>query len=134
LGLALARAWRTAEARAEERRALAIYRGTGDRAAIGRALLRIGSVYVYRGSNVEARPYYEQARQIGDELGDAWLRAAARNNLAFCAFTRGDPSEAQRLLGEMLTLSRENGDRRIEATALANLGDAAYLLGALQPA
>jgi len=134
LGLALHRQGRTDEALTEQRRALAIYRETGDRAAIGRALLRIGSVYVYRGSNVEARPYYEQARQIGDELGDAWLRAAARNNLAFCAFTRGDPSEGERLLGEMLALSRENGDRKIEATALDNLGYAAYLLGDLNAA
>src|SRR5439155_7079556 len=134
LGLALHRQGRTDEALAEQRRALAIYRETGDRAAIGRALLRIGSVYVYRGSNVEARPYYEQARQIGDELGDAWLRAAARNNLAFCAFTRADPSEGERLLGEMLALSCENGDCKIEATALDNLGYATYLLGDLNAA
>ena len=131
LGVSLHRQGRTDEALVEQRRALAIYREAGDRDAIGRALVRIGAVYSYRGANVEARPYYEQAKEIADALGDIWLRAATRNNLAFCAFTRADPREAERLLGEMLALSRENGDRKIEATALDNLGYAAYLAGDL---
>ena len=132
LGVALHRQGRTDEALAEQRRALAIYREAGDRDAIGRALVRIGAVYSYRGSNTEARPYYEQAKETADAIGDIWLRAATRNNLAFCAFTRADPAEAERLLGEMLALARENGDRKIEATALDNLGYAAYLIGELK--
>jgi eukaryotic-like serine/threonine-protein kinase len=134
LGVALHRQGRTDEALARQQRALEVYRDHGDLSSVGRCVLRIGAVYTYLAKYAEAVPYFEQGLRVGERTGDVWLRSAARNNLAYCAFTRGEPREAERLLQEMLVLAKEAGDPKISATALDNLGYASYLMGDLDEA
>src|SRR5439155_1630219 len=124
LGLALHRQGRTDEALAEQRRALAIYRETGDRAAIGRALLRIGSVYVYRGSNVDARGYYEKALAVRQGIAENRGIAESRTALATVAIEQGRVDDAVSLAGAAAKWAASAHVRDVETNAHAVLARA----------
>jgi tetratricopeptide (TPR) repeat protein/tRNA A-37 threonylcarbamoyl transferase component Bud32 len=128
-GVALHRQGRTADGIRSQEQALAIYCATGDRSGVARALVRIGSVYVYTGEIPKARPYFEDALKIADANGDKWVQTAGWNNLSFVSFMAGDPDAADAPLAKMLALSRELAEPKLEATAHDNIGFA-YLLRA----
>lgn len=133
-GVALHRQAKTREGLEAQQRALTIYREAGDRGGIARSLIRIGSVHIYRGEIEAAQKYLGDARAMGEQSGDTWVKAASYNNLAFCAFTQGDPSRAEALLRDMLEVARVVADRKMEATAHDNIGYARYLQGDLSDA
>ncbi|HJW95519.1 MAG TPA: protein kinase [Thermoanaerobaculia bacterium] len=131
LGVSLHRQGRTTEAIDAQQKALALYREAGDIGGAARCLLRIGSVYIYLGDVPRARPFFVEALAAGERNGDAWLKSAGSNNLAFCAFMAGKPSEAEALLAKMLELAKEIGDPKLDAIARDNIAYAHFLRGDL---
>ncbi len=103
---------------------LALARRLGLREEEAWTLIELATLHSSRGLPREAAHLAKKAVSVADQTGEPTVRATARIRLA--GTLRGsNPSRAEQLLGEALTLCRWGGDVRTEARILEALGDAA---------
>ena len=110
------------EAEAVFRRALNIYRETGDKHGEAEALKNIGST---RGTVSDFAGMLENNQQsllIYKELGDAIGQAGLYNNIALVFMEVSDHAKAVELYEQSLKLFREAGDIKGESFVIYNLG------------
>jgi class 3 adenylate cyclase/tetratricopeptide (TPR) repeat protein len=100
----------------EEARGLA--EGSGDarsRASLSRTW---GYYALYRGDHEEALRAARSARPFAVEVGDRWVEVDSLLLEALAMGAAGPPEEAERLAGEVISIARQVGARRLAALAL----------------
>ena len=128
-----------ADAAAEEelmRRALAVWRETGDAAGTARALFGMGLVHqVLHRDWAAAMPYYWQAYGLAEaveESGDLYACSEIHRHLGFYYLIEDvRPAEAVRRLAYSLALRERLGDPRALPSGLVALGEAEMAAGNL---
>ena len=109
--------------------ALAIARGTGNRAVQAVCLGNLGRCYYELGQIARAIDLFEQALAIARETGDRDGEASLLGSLGSCYAGLGQTAQAIDLLEQALAIARETGDRPGEALWLGNLGNRYSELG-----
>ncbi|MHB8874490.1 MAG: protein kinase domain-containing protein [Myxococcaceae bacterium] len=123
------------EALADLERAKALSVAAGDGRFEARVLTTLGTVRQQQGSLDEARALYREAlERLGGGAAEPGYAAMALSNLAVLQGESGAVAEAMALLERGLSLSREAGNRRVEAVLLSNLGGFHSLIGELEAA
>jgi DNA-binding SARP family transcriptional activator/Tfp pilus assembly protein PilF len=102
--------------------ALAVARGSGDRAAEAQALNNLGVVHWRQGQYAQALACNQRSLAIFRELGDRRGQGASLSNLGIAAERQGRYDEALAYYRESLAIGREAGVRRAESVTLNNLG------------
>ncbi len=108
---------RLPEARRRLEQALEVWRRLGEPAAAAFTHQRLGSVRLAAGEAKAALAAFEQARRL---RGGA--SASLLNSIAVCHRRLGDTPAARAGFEQVLELSRQQGDQRLEAGVLNNLG------------
>jgi predicted ATPase/DNA-binding SARP family transcriptional activator len=99
------------------------------------AALSAGGILVYRAGEFElARRWWEEARDLFEQAGDAAASARTLGNLAGIAHAEGELDRAAELWQQSANELRELGDEMRLAIALGNLGVAASSQGRYQQA
>jgi tetratricopeptide (TPR) repeat protein len=95
------------------------------------ALSGAGGLAWAQGHYSTARAWLEESIAIGRDAYPTSKRVLARSLalLGFVSVNEGDPEAARALHMESLALSREVGDKWLEALTLSNLGDATLMSG-----
>jgi predicted ATPase/DNA-binding SARP family transcriptional activator len=104
------------------RRALELYRSTGDPAGAARCLSNLGAILHAQKRLDEAAATLDECIVACEELGDERLTAMARNNRGDVALSQGDLDVAAAQFAQSLDLLRSAGDVANVARALYNLG------------
>ena len=102
--------------------ALRAARDTGDRAAEGGAMRRLGAVRLRQRRYREAADCYLQAVDVCRQIGARTDEAKALSDLGFVEFLQGRHADATAHLRQALALDRALGDRKAQAHALSSLG------------
>ena len=109
-------------ARRDERDAIAIFRGLGDRVGETIGLLHLGQIEHFAGDLAAARSLTEQSRSIAREVARHDIEAECELTLGDLAFAAGDVEAAHRHFERSASMCRECEDQRDEAVAMARLG------------
>lgn len=96
--------------------------------------LRLGRIEMYRGRLTEAHRAFEAVVSIADEHGDRELVGWARYNQAVVAAQRGDGKHALRAALQATELLQPTAGKRVKASCLRLIGNAALVAGALDEA
>jgi len=117
-------------ARELQEQALAIYRRSGDRLGIARALTNLGMLLAEEQADLPAaKGLFEESLAMAREIGDQQRISTALTNLGLVAYLQGHHSAAQALYEEALVIQRRLGDRDTIAALSNNLGAALCLQG-----
>ncbi|MCI0352562.1 MAG: CHAT domain-containing protein [Acidobacteriales bacterium] len=108
--------------------ALPIRREVGDRGGEASSLSTIGSIHKASGDLRSAIEVHKQALSLTPPA-DRNAGASNRLNLGTAYAAMGDTQAALDYLKQSLPLSREAGDRRLEASVLRGFGEVYHLLG-----
>ncbi|WP_051581218.1 AfsR/SARP family transcriptional regulator [Pseudonocardia acaciae] len=111
------------------RRALAVSERHGLELARAADLMHLGSVRMWRGHLAEAEDLFMRALELFGRFESLGGLAAVHPRLALLFRETGDHPRAQREATTALRLSRESGDKILEASAFTLLGDAEMNLG-----
>jgi tetratricopeptide (TPR) repeat protein/uncharacterized membrane protein len=104
-------------------RALSIQQESGNRSEESDVLLNLGIAFFESGYTEKAEEYLLASLQIKEELEkDLHEMIKVYNNLGLVAKELNDNEKAIEYYGITLELSRQTGDKQIEAVALNNLG------------
>jgi predicted ATPase len=114
--------------------ALAIFRGTHDRAGVAQVLHEMGALALFEGNLPAARRRLEAALTMKRALGDAWGIANALCNLGLVSACEGNLERAEVLLRQALTTYESLNERYGVAGALGNLAEVTRLGGRLDDA
>jgi len=104
-------------------RAMAIFGALGLKLRMTLAATVLGSAHRYLGNTEAARPAFETAMRLREELGDRRSLSIAINNMALLELDAGDIVRARELLERALAIKREFGEQPSIALGLANLAD-----------
>jgi eukaryotic-like serine/threonine-protein kinase len=127
IGIAYMRLNRPEEALSRYEESLKIKQRLGNKRGMAASYVQIGEVQKTLGHPVEAEKSYNAALQLRREIGDkTGLIVTLMDLSSLLDETFGRSKEAQPLLEQALRLTRETGNRNLEARALNNLG-AVYL-------
>ncbi len=127
IGIAYMRLNRPTEALSRYEESLAIKQRLGDKRGMAASYIQIGEVEKVLGNPEDAEKSYKAALALERDIGDKSGLAITLMDLStLLDETFGRANEALPLLQEALTITRETGDRSMEARALNNLG-ATYL-------
>jgi tetratricopeptide (TPR) repeat protein len=106
---------------------LAIKQKLGDKRGMAASYVQMGEVQKTLGNPAQAEKSYREALRLRREIGDkSGLSVTLIDLSSLLDETFGRSKEALPLLQEALTITRETGNKNIEARALNNLG-AVYL-------
>ena len=108
---------------------LATYRALGDRPGMIIALIGLCITKLSQRDYASAVAHAEQARDLAEQVGDVVRRSAALNNMSIGLIQLDRLAEARVAIEEALAGYQQTGNRRGEADALANLGEAAERAG-----
>jgi predicted ATPase len=108
---------------------LALYRESGDRDGMARALTSFAGALTEAGDFERARRLHEQARRHFRELGNRRAEAVVAGNLGYLALVQRDYDSADRHLTEATDVLRDLGDLGGVAVGLQNVGFSALLRG-----
>jgi tetratricopeptide (TPR) repeat protein len=125
----LAVSGRLDQSRREHQAAAAIYRELGRDLLLGHLLFNLSVTELLLGRLEVTLGLVSDAERIFDRLDEARARAYCWVNLSTVYQLRGDGTEACRYALRALEAGRAMGNEVIEATALANLGNAERSLG-----
>jgi len=125
----LAVSGRLERSRREHQAAASIYRELGKDLLVGHLLFNLSVTEMLLGGLDVTLGLLADAERIFERLGEARARAYCWVNLSTVFQLRGDGSEARRYALLALEAGRSMGNEVIEATALANLGNAERSLG-----
>jgi len=114
--------------------ALQAARDSGDRAAEGGAMKRLGAVRLRQRLYQQASHCYRQSLVLHRELSDQAGEASALGDLGFVEFLQGQDTVATIHLQQALALDRELGDQKAQAHVLSSLGFAESRQGRYQQA
>jgi DNA-binding SARP family transcriptional activator/tetratricopeptide (TPR) repeat protein len=117
------------QSRREHQAAASIYRELGKDLLLGHLLFNLSVTEMLLGRLDVTQGLVADAERIFDRLGEARARAYCWVNLSTVFQLRGDGEEACRYALRALEAGRAMGNEVIEATALANLGNAERSLG-----
>ncbi|MEM7802563.1 MAG: tetratricopeptide repeat protein, partial [Chloroflexota bacterium] len=92
-------------------------------------LRKLGQAYTELGDHQSAQTYLHEALAMFESLGDPVMVAATKNDLAEAAFIQNDLDLAERLSGEALTISEEEGSLVNQMFSLIKLQAAAAYRG-----
>jgi serine/threonine protein kinase/tetratricopeptide (TPR) repeat protein len=127
IGIAYMRLNRPNEALRQYQDSLEIKQRLGNKRGMAASYVQIGEVEKTLGNPEEAEKSYKAALKLGREIGDkAGMSATLIDLAALLEETFGRPAEALPYLQEALTITRDTGNRNLEARALGNMG-ALYL-------
>ncbi|HEY2080708.1 MAG TPA: tetratricopeptide repeat protein [Streptosporangiaceae bacterium] len=112
-----------AEAIRNAERAMAIFGPLGLKLRMTLAATVLGSANRYLGNTDAARPAFETAVRLREELGDRRGLSIAINNMALLELDVGNIGRARELLEQALAIKREFGEQLSIALGLANLAD-----------
>ena len=127
IGIAYMRLNRPNEALTRYQESLAIKQRLGNKRGMAASYVQIGEVQKTLGNPAEAEKSYRAALKLRREIGDkAGLSLTLIDLASLLDETFGRSKEALPLLQEALTITRDTGNRNLEARALNNLG-AVYL-------
>jgi DNA-binding CsgD family transcriptional regulator/Flp pilus assembly protein TadD len=112
-----------AEAIRNAERAMAIFGPLGLKLRMTLAATVLGSANRYLGNTDAARPAFETAVRLREELGDRRGLSIAINNMALLELDVGKIGRARELLEQALAIKREFGEQLSIALGLANLAD-----------
>jgi predicted ATPase/class 3 adenylate cyclase len=114
-----------------EEEALQLFRQSDDLGGQAIGLLHLGQIGVYLGDDVQARAWLAQGLAIARRIGNQEVEAECERVAGECVYENGDADEARRCFERSLTVCREAGDKRGEASALWWLGKLDLDLGEL---
>ncbi|MFF2777541.1 protein kinase [Streptomyces sp. NPDC058052] len=134
IGLGLRTAGRRGEALGCLDRAVALLREAGDRRALSGVLRSRAHVHGSLGRRDEARADAEEGVRLLEHEGDETDLTLARLTLARALLDAGRPGSARPYVEQALAWARAAGDRRLQADALADLGETDRMLGDLTAA
>jgi serine/threonine protein kinase len=127
IGIAYMRLNRPTEALSRYEESLAIKQRLGNKGGMAASYIQIGEVQKTLGNPADAEKSYKEALALEREIGDkAGLSITLMDLSTLLDETFGRSKEALPLLQEALTITRDSGNRDLEARALNNLG-AVYL-------
>lgn len=106
------------------REALLYWRAQNEKAKEAQAAARIGEIHVLFGENQAALSHYQQALKLGRQVKNTPLQIESLNRLCSIYAFQGDTARAFDYCNKALRLSRDTADRRGEAQALNNIGEA----------
>jgi predicted ATPase len=112
-------------AEAQTREALAIYRSVSNGRGVAFALHSLAIIAAERGGYAESARLEEEARSLGEQLGDEVVVTNAISGLATLALDQSDSIRAEELYAEALTRCRKLGDAYGVATGLSGIALAA---------
>lgn len=112
---------RTHESADAGRRALAAFRGCGDRAGQAATLVQLGIVHRELHRYADAARYLGEGREILQDLGDRAEEGRLLKDLGHVLLWQRNPGDAEPVLADAVTLLAESGDRTNEGWAYANL-------------
>jgi tetratricopeptide (TPR) repeat protein/transcriptional regulator with XRE-family HTH domain len=107
-------------------------RRTGDRAAEGAALIRLGLELGRRGAITEAEQSLRAGIELARQAGDAVIEGMGVGGLAIMCWFLGRYSDTAELLQQGLELHRRSGDIVGQSAVLQNLGSVHFLQGRWQ--
>ena len=126
-GIAYMRLNRPAEALRRYEESLAIKQRLGNKRGMAASYVQMGEVQRVLGNPAQAEKSYNAALKLRREIGDkAGLSVTLMDLSSLLDETFGRSREALPLLQEALAITRETGNKNLEARALNNLG-AVYL-------
>ncbi len=127
IGIAYMRLNRPTEALSRYEESLKVKQRLGNKRGMAASYVQIGEVQKTLGKPAEAEKSYRAALKLRREIGDrGGLSLTLMDLSTLLDDTFGRSKEALPLLQEALTITRDTGDRNLEARALNNLG-AVYL-------
>lgn len=104
--------------------ALLYWRAHHDKAKEAQAAARIGEIYVLFGENQDALARYQQSLKLSRRVRNTPVQIESLNRLCSIHAFQGATTKALDYCNRARSLSRETGDRRGEAQALNNTGEA----------
>jgi predicted ATPase len=119
--------YQMAESRLEQARSL--NEQLGDKAAIARAVQRLGSVQRERGNYEQATQLHRESLRLWSELGEAGGVASSQDYLGFVAWLEGRYEDAEQLCSKAFSYFEQTGRRQESIAALVNLGASALHAG-----
>ena len=114
--------------------ALPIFENRNDLIGLGAAFNSLGTIMERSQRLDDALEYYEKAFEFGTKGGDIRSAHGYLANMAIMHSMKGEHRAAVPLFQEVITYSRENGEKRIDAIASGNLGRVYVLLNRLDSA
>ena len=114
--------------------ALKICRQFQDKACIAAVLRRFGNSSMMALDLDSADGYFAQALTLAREIGSLGEETNELNGMALSAHARGDLRNAAAIEERLVTLSRQTGQRGLEQSSLANLGDILLYMGQVNAA
>lgn len=105
--------------------ALGIYRQLGNRWGSAGALYVLGHVAADDEDYESARKFWEESRQLFDEVGDHYYTLLADRMLSWAYDGLGDPDRADMLKRQVLEAARVEGYKHVQIHALESLAHAA---------
>lgn len=109
------------EALAHCQEGLRLYRQSGDKPGIGRALAGLGAIYILRDPD-QALHYLQESLEIAKEIGDKRGTARAFSTIANLQYQQGRFMEASGNYEESIRVYKEIGETQPLAIAESNLG------------
>jgi len=89
---------------------------------LGNVLYGLADTYFRRGEYEHAMDAADECCSLAEDLGDDALRVRAMNRIATVHEMRFETDAAEEVLTETLALARRIGHRRVETSALINVG------------
>lgn len=102
---------------------LALGRSQGDDWAVAANLLRLGTVYIFRGELVAGREFLEESLRLFRGRGDLWGIARTTSYLGDVATMQGEFGQAYLYYDRQLALDTKLKNKQGVAVALAGLGN-----------
>lgn len=97
-------------------------------------LIHIGGIYYDQGQQEQAQKQYEQALEIGKQVGNGWVENASLNRLGSILQHKGASQQAREYYEQALKGVREIKDSWGEGRVLHSLGKLTYEQGHYQEA
>jgi tetratricopeptide (TPR) repeat protein len=110
-------------------KALKIAAESGDTIVESQILVLSQTLCVLRGEHTKALDYGSRAAALLTGKENIYARTVSQYYTGFSLVNMGEPKKALEVLSEVLAQVREYGDRRLEISALINLGHANQRLG-----
>ena len=130
IGIAYMRLNRPTEALARYEESLKIKQRLGNKGGMAASYVQIGEVQKTLGNPAQAEKSYREALRLRREIGDrGGLSVTLIDLSSLLDGTFGRSKEALPLLQEALTITRDTGNRHLEARALNNIGAVYFVQG-----